>query len=159
MFLESPKKSVLQKGLTFSLLATLDKFTLIKDLYFFCSNLTFKLLYSRPTLPAGVVKDDRLVFQDLLDLLQENELWASTSKSTFRPRSKSLPPAIQTFFNVIKKEIMHLPQNKHTAQNLTSQERDAIKQLHNNTQFTIKEADKGSKVVLWPIDLYVKEVL
>lgn len=88
---------------------------------------------------------------------------SQTSKSTFRPRSKFLPPftlspAIQTFFNVVKREIVELPINKFSNQNLSFQERQAIQSLGNNKLFTIKEADKGGNVVLWPIELYVGEV-
>lgn len=40
--LSPEEETVLQKGLTFSPMEKLDKFTVVKDLYFFCRKLTFK---------------------------------------------------------------------------------------------------------------------
>lgn len=42
----SPEEGVLQKCLTFSPMARIDKFIMIKDLYFFCRNLTLTFLFS-----------------------------------------------------------------------------------------------------------------
>lgn len=71
--LNEAEQSVLRRGLTFSPMLILDKFTLLKDLYFFCRNMTLKLLYSRPNLPAGIEEDDRQIFQDLFDFGTTNE--------------------------------------------------------------------------------------
>lgn len=99
---------------------------------------------------------------ELLGLLQENEGTELTSKSYFKPRSKSMPPlslepTFQTFFNVMAREIANLRMDRYAAQNLTFPEKMAIKQLKSNKEFVIKEADKGGNIVLWPIEKYTQE--
>ncbi|XP_071983969.1 uncharacterized protein [Engystomops pustulosus] len=42
-------------------------------------------------------------------------------------------------------------------ENLTKQERQALMGLRNNKNFLIKEADKGGNIVIWPVELYIKE--
>lgn len=71
--LTSMEKQVLQKGLSFSPMATLDKFELIKDTYLFCRQLCFKLLYTQPAIMQEIALEDRGLFQDLLDLAQETD--------------------------------------------------------------------------------------
>ncbi|CAJ0933917.1 unnamed protein product [Ranitomeya imitator] len=51
----------------------LNKFILVKDLYLFCRQLTFKLLYHQPSVLDTFSDNERQVFRDLLELLQENE--------------------------------------------------------------------------------------
>ena len=41
--------------------------------------------------------------------------------------------------------------------NLTREERSALERLRNDTSIVIKEADKGSAVVVWDRDDYIKE--
>ncbi|XP_071970284.1 uncharacterized protein [Engystomops pustulosus] len=50
----------------------LNKFELTKDLYLFCRQLAFKLLYHQPSLLDSIPDEDRQTFRDLLDLLNEN---------------------------------------------------------------------------------------
>ena len=46
------------------------------------------------------------------------------------------------------------PQNK----NLTREERSALHNLKNDKSIVIKSADKGSAIVVWDRDDYIKEV-
>lgn len=64
---------VLQKGLTFSPMQPLDKFLLTKDIYLFCRQLMFKILYHRPSMADQLPADEQQIFRDLLDLMREGE--------------------------------------------------------------------------------------
>lgn len=145
--------AVLQKGLTFSPMAQLDKFVMVKDLYFFCRNLTLKMLYTRSPSLDVIEESERQIFQDLLKLLQENEGVKETGKPKFKRKSKVMPPltlspAIQTFYNVTCRDIMKLREDRNTARN-------ALIKLQQNKMFVIKEADKGGNVVIWPVNMYL----
>ncbi|XP_072012170.1 uncharacterized protein [Engystomops pustulosus] len=63
--------SVLRKGLSFSPMNKLNKFEVTKDVYLFCRQLAFKLLYHQPDLVDSLPEGDRQTFRDLLDLLEE----------------------------------------------------------------------------------------
>lgn len=71
--LTTDEKQLLEKGLTFSPMSKLDKFEAVKDVYMFCRQLCFKLLYDRPDVLQDISGVDRGLFQDLMDLLQESE--------------------------------------------------------------------------------------
>ncbi|XP_069594268.1 uncharacterized protein [Ranitomeya imitator] len=72
--LTSVELSVLQRGLTFSPVHNIDKFTLVKDLYLFCRCLVLQVLHSRPQDRDGLDQTDQRVLQDLLQLLQEDTI-------------------------------------------------------------------------------------
>ncbi|XP_069615772.1 uncharacterized protein [Ranitomeya imitator] len=94
-------------------MSTLDKFVLVKDVYLFCRQVTFKLLYHQPTLIDSFPDNEKQVFLDLLDLLQENEqaetrcLFPRRLPSQATP-SFSLFPAIQIFFDKEKLDALVL---------------------------------------------------
>lgn len=128
---------MLEKGLTFSPMQTLDKFTLTKDVYLFFRKLVFKLLHKQPPLPHGLLESDQQTLQDLLDLLNEDEAPLDNSKFPLKTRSTSSPPlslfpTVQVFYNIMCEEIRHLPNNTLSGRNLTSGERQAINLLKNN---------------------------
>ena len=50
---------------------------------------------------------------------------------------------------------IEIPQNKYN--NLTREERSALYNLKNEKNIVIKSADKGSAVVVWDRDDYIKE--
>ena len=50
---------------------------------------------------------------------------------------------------------IEIPQNKYN--NLTREERSALYSLKNDKNIVIKSADKGSAVVVWDRDDYIKE--
>ena len=52
---------------------------------------------------------------------------------------------------------MNLGLIKHKYKNLTRKEREALYDLRNDTSIIIKEADKGSLVVIWDNEDYLKE--
>ncbi|XP_072000817.1 uncharacterized protein [Engystomops pustulosus] len=95
--------------------------------------LTFRILYQQPTLIGILTENDRRIFNDLLDLLQENE-----------------GPSVI-------KEIQDLKIDNNRGRNIIPQEQEAIRNLSNNKTFIIREADKGGNVVLWYLEEYMKE--
>ncbi|CAJ0965918.1 unnamed protein product [Ranitomeya imitator] len=106
---------------------------------------------------------DQQVFQDLLQLLREQDAPVDgKNPGLFRNKSKvappfSLVPAIRVFFELAKRDIVALRPRTSTLGNLSREERQALKDLRANNTFIIKEADKGSNVVLWPHSLYLEE--
>ncbi|XP_069599809.1 uncharacterized protein [Ranitomeya imitator] len=97
---------VLALGLSFSPMNRLDKFTLIKDVYLFCRKLVFKLMYHQPSIVDSLPHDERQVFSDLVQLLEENELPVTRDgqKSWHLPSqitpSFAVSPSIQIFYNM-----------------------------------------------------------
>ena len=76
-------------------------------------------------------------------------------KSTFNPRNKDA--AIEIYLSSLEEKLMNIeiPQNKYN--NLTREERSALYNLKNDKNVVIKSADKGSAVVVWDRDDYIKE--
>ncbi|XP_077148181.1 uncharacterized protein LOC143808889 isoform X3 [Ranitomeya variabilis] len=106
--------SVLQKGLSFVPTHSVDKFTLIKDLYLLCRKLTFQVMYNKPDVLHTMSLDERRTFQDLLELLEENESGLDRRRfphrnKSLRTPSFSLVPAIKIFFEVVKRDILSMP--------------------------------------------------
>ena len=76
------------------------------------------------------------------------------TKSKFNPRDKDA--AIEIYLSRLEEEILNL-NFKIKYHNITKEEREAIKSLKNDTSIIIKEADKGSGIVVWDRDDYLKE--
>ena len=76
-------------------------------------------------------------------------------KSTFNPRNKDA--AIEIYLSSLEEKLMkiEIPQSKYN--NLTREERSALYNLKNDKNVVIKSADKGSVVVIWDRDDYIKE--
>ena len=76
-------------------------------------------------------------------------------KSTFNPRNKDA--AIEIYVSTLEEKLMNIeiPQSKYN--NLTKEERSALYNLKNDKNVVIKSADKGSAVVVWDRDDYIKE--
>lgn len=154
---------MLQKGLTFTPTSSLDKFEFIKDVYLFCRQLTFKLLYDKPSLADELPQTDRQVFEDLMLLLEEAETPGTGKKivTPHKPSTATIPfklfPNINMFFQLVVQDVTKLRSNPLGGRNLSKKEQQAIQSLNKNTTFIIKEADKGGNIVLWPTGMYVEE--
>ena len=76
-------------------------------------------------------------------------------KSTFNPRNKDA--AIEIYLSSLEEKLMNIeiPQNKYN--NLTREVRSAPYNLKSEKNIVIKSADKGSAVVVWDRDDYIKE--
>ena len=75
-------------------------------------------------------------------------------KSTFNPKGKDA--AIEIYLSRLEEEILSID-TKTNYNNLTRKERQALKNLRDDTSIVIKEADKGSGVVVWDREDYLKE--
>ena len=77
-------------------------------------------------------------------------------KSTFNPPNKDA--ATEVYMSSLEEKLMkiEMPQNRYN--NLTSKERQALYELKNNKSIVIKGVYKGSAVVVWEKDDYIKEV-
>ena len=75
-------------------------------------------------------------------------------KSTFNPKGKDA--AIELYLSRLEEEIMAI-NTKLSYSNLTKEERLALSLLRDGTSVIIKEADKGSGVVVWDRKDYLKE--
>ena len=79
----------------------------------------------------------------------------------FRSKSKSNPSktdaAIELHFSHIEEKLLSCTKIKHSYYNLTREEREAMCNLKNEKSIVIKEAGKGSSVVIWNKKDYLME--
>ena len=76
-------------------------------------------------------------------------------KSKFNPKNDSM---IEVYLSCLEDKIVKMAENfKPTYNNLTREEKAALNALKNDTSIVIKEADKGSAVVVWDRGDYIKE--
>ena len=130
------KVSLLSKGLKFCPTPnTIDKSILKQDLEKFGRKLRLKWHYH----------NDNRIFDP----------------NTFKPTSKFNPPksdaAIELYLDLLEEKLLNLGPIKHKYNNLTREERKALYDLRNDTSIIIKEADKGSVVVIWDKEDHLKE--
>ena len=74
------------------------------------------------------------------------------SKSKFNPKGKDV--SIELYLSPLEEEILD---TKLTYSNITKEEREALNSLRNDTSIIIKGVDKGSAVVVWDREDYLKE--
>ena len=84
-------------------------------------------------------------------------IWISLfkPKSTFNPRNKEA--AIEVYMNSLVEKLLKIEIPKDKYNNLTSKERQALCDLKNDKNIVIKGSDKGSAVVVWDREDYIKE--
>ena len=76
-------------------------------------------------------------------------------KSTFNPRNKDT--VIETYLSSLEERLLDIDISSKRFNNLTKEERNALYNLRDDPTIIIKGADKGSEVVLWDRDDYLKE--
>ena len=76
-------------------------------------------------------------------------------KSIFNLRNKDA--AIEVYMSSLEEKLMKIEIPKDKYNNLTSKERQALYDLKNDKNIVIKGADKGSAVVVWDREDYIKE--
>ena len=85
---------------------------------------------------------------------------SSSVFNPFRPKSKFNPKgkdaAIEIYLSRLEDEILAID-TKLSYSNLTRDERQALRSLKEDTSIVIKEADKGSAVVVWDREDYLQE--
>ena len=93
---------------------------------------------------------------DQAKLKRERELeeYGSRSKSFFNPRNKDT--IIETYLSCLEERLLDIEIPSKRQNNLTKEERDTLYSWRDST-LTIKGADKGSIVVVWDKEDYLKE--
>ena len=76
-------------------------------------------------------------------------------KSKFNPRNKDA--AIELYLSSLEEKLMKVEVPKDKFNNLTNSERKALYDLKNDKSIVIKSAGKGSAVVVWDKEDYIKE--
>ena len=76
-------------------------------------------------------------------------------KSKFNPRNKNA--AIELYLNSLEEKLMKVEVPKDKFNNLTNSERKALYDLKSDKSIMIKSADKGSLVVVWDREDYIKQ--
>ena len=76
-------------------------------------------------------------------------------KSTFNPSNKNT--VIGIYLSSFEEKLLKIEVPKDKFNNLTKGERDALYNLKNDQTIGIKGADKGSAVVVWDREDYIKE--
>ena len=76
-------------------------------------------------------------------------------KSKFNPRNKDA--AIELYLSSLEEKLMKVEVPKDKFKNLTNSERKTLYDLKNDKSIMIKSADKGSAVVVWDREDYIKE--
>ena len=82
---------------------------------------------------------------------------------TFRKKTTWTPPpnrdkALDMFISVVESELMNAPEQKNIP-NLTADKRLALRNHKRNTDVVIREADKGSAVVVMSCERYIAEAI
>ena len=120
-----------------------------------------KFIPTPPTVNRAILKEELEVFGRKLRLkwhFRDNESSGIYNifkkKSNFKPRKKDA--AIEIYLSKLEEEIFNLDFNLQY-NNLTKAERAALRNLRDDTSIVIKEADKGSAVVVWDREDYLAE--
>ena len=111
----------------------------------------------------SVVKEDLEKFGRILRLKWHCRNDERTFDPTpFRPKPKFNPSktdaAIELYLSHIEEKLLSCTEIKHTYYNLTREEQQAVYNPKNDQFIVIKEADKGSTVVIWDKKDYLMEV-
>ena len=120
-----------------------------------------KFIHTPKSVNKALIKEELECFGRKLRLLwhfrNEESITISNpfkKKSTFNPKGKDA--AIELYLSRLEEEIMAID-TKLSYSNFTKEERLALNSLRDDTSIIIKEADKGSGVVVWDREDYLKE--
>uniref|UniRef100_A0A8C5WHF8 Reverse transcriptase domain-containing protein n=1 Tax=Leptobrachium leishanense TaxID=445787 RepID=A0A8C5WHF8_9ANUR len=136
---------VLNKGLKFAPTKKIDKFGVFVDLQKFKRSLCLKKYFLKDPVTRQV--------------LGENDGWRHTElkkKSHFYPKHL-ISKEITTFETMVLDEMEKIQPMR--SQNLTKEEKEALKELAEDTTITIKPADKGGGIVILNREDYDEESL
>ena len=93
----------------------------------------------------GILETIREIF--LLNHLKQNPLLTLGNKDV----------AIEVYLSCLEEKLLKIEVPKDKFNNVTKGERDALYNLKNDKTIVIKGADKGSAVVLWDREDYIRE--
>ena len=66
---------------------------------------------------------------------------------------------LEMYLSELEEQLMKISEQGYNYPNLTVEEREALKSLRNDPSIIIKEADKGSAVVIWDREDYIREAM
>ncbi|CAJ0955519.1 unnamed protein product [Ranitomeya imitator] len=155
---------LLEKGLTFSPSTPLDPFIAIKDLNLFARKIILKKLHFKPAgcdPTTSTTMEDREVVE-ILESLETEQQGVSMVPSNLFVKSKNFPalnlcPAVEVFTRLVSNEIQTIAQSQRYKNNLSKEERMALEELRSWDDVVYKPADKGGNLVVWPVDMYVRQ--
>lgn len=170
--------SLLSRGLSFSPKSGMNEFEVYKDISLYLRKVIFRYWHStRHTEinPSTQNKEEREALDALVSLLQENadsdsdietppELSVLTRSANLSIRSVKMPPlskhkSIEFFLAQVKRDLSKVDWKYRGIDNLTREERKALKELEETPGIVIKGSDKGGNLVLLTEDQYENEVL
>ena len=86
-----------------------------------------------------------------------SEIPAFRKKSSWQAPKNSWSPYVEVFLSQLWDDISNIKAQGSNYPNLTKSEREALKNLSEDKSIIIKPADKGSAVVVWDREDYIKE--
>lgn len=127
----------------------------------FARKLLLKNISLRGMFTAFTAQEELEALRVLESLLQEQEVHTPKFPSFARPQSTTFPPLslsplVKMFVKLAVDKLPELP-SKWEFDNLSYEQRTAMKKLSKRRDIVIKPADKGGNVVVWPCDLYEAE--
>lgn len=176
--LEKRYTDLLSRGLSFSPSTGMDLFDVFKDVCLFLRRVYFKLLYSdrsseMNTQTSGVDSNDMEAIDLLVSLLEEGTISTDDEEieesfnwrisAGLKIRSTSMPQfrknkRLGVFLNLVQEDLEKVEWKNSTGDNLSVDERKALKELQKAQEIVIKQSDKGVNVVLLSTDMYEREV-
>ncbi|XP_077131129.1 uncharacterized protein LOC143785876 [Ranitomeya variabilis] len=158
--LTEPQVEVLSLGLTFSPSSSFDSFLAVKDLNLFARKLVLKKLHSRSDKGMEWTEKELEAIATLEELSGERDETAEKGKF-IPPKPKKFPsmnlyPNIDLFVKLVSKEFGEIP-NKITRDNLSIEQRRALKELKSMRDIVIKPADKGGNIIIQSTRMYERE--
>uniref|UniRef100_A0A8C5WJC8 Reverse transcriptase domain-containing protein n=1 Tax=Leptobrachium leishanense TaxID=445787 RepID=A0A8C5WJC8_9ANUR len=142
--LSAHQHRILQKGMKFAPTNKLDKFNMYIDIQKFKKNLCLKKYFSKNPIERNAT----------MHLYTHTNL---KEKSTFFPKSM-ISSEITTFEQMILSDLEKM-EHKKSKDNLTQQERKALRELTQDDDIVIKPADKGGGVVIMTAEYYKNEAM
>ena len=152
--LTQSEKSVLEKGLNFCPETPgYNKPQLMDDLFWFCRNLRLREFFYEDTR----TKNNSNI-ADYYEKQERTDMSKQLKNRSFHPPQDHCDKLNQ-YISSIKNGIINLCKNKHInhQQNITIEEKLAIKNLQSNQNIIIHSADKGGKIVIMNRNDYKEE--
>lgn len=165
--------SLLQIGLSFSPKSGMNEFQVYKDISLFLRKVIFKYWHSARHNKLQINqsdKEERAALDTLVSLLQENadsdsdvetpdHRFELVRPSKLQIRSFKIPPLskhklIEFFLTQVKRDLSKVNWEYGGIDNLTRQERKALREMEEAPGIVIKGSDKGGNVVLLTEDQY-----
>lgn len=151
--LSSDQRKTLSRGLSFVPTKRADSFTTKVELFKFFRTIRLKAYYVKDAVSSGHCLNGTSQAQTV------------SLKKTFRPKSTFTPlinnSSVDTFCRLVETDVMDIcaqSEKKSFIPNLLESERKALRELMQNEDIVIRQADKGGAVVVQNKSDYIKEI-